>query len=121
MSLATGCGFIDSREIKNNTICTKDIRNGRVTSPDIRNNSVSGSDVNESGLGKVPSAASADSAGNAATACNAAHATTASNASNADAVGWVRERAISVRLNGGTPAAEVFSFGGLRIVMDCGT
>ena len=24
-----------------------------------------------------------------------------------------------MRLNGGTPAAEVFSFGGLRIVMDC--
>jgi hypothetical protein len=130
VSYGVATGFIDSREIKNNTIRAKDIRNGQVTSADLRNDNVSGADVNESSLGKVPTAASADSAAkatnatnatNAATAGNAAHATTASNASNADAVGGVRERAINVRLNGGTSAAEVFSFGGLRIVMDCVT
>jgi len=118
--------FIDSREIKNNTIRSKDIRNGQVTGTDVRNNGVSGLDVNESSLAKVPSAASADSAAKAASATKAAtagvagHATTSFNASNANAVGGVRERGIDVRLNAGTPAAEVFSFGGLRIVMNCG-
>ena len=124
VSYGVATGFIDSREIKNNTIRTKDIRNGQVAGADVRNNTVQGADINESSLAKVPSATSADSAAsaaNAATAGNAAHATTASSASNADAVGGVRERAINVRLNGGTPAAKVFRFGGLRIVMDCVT
>ena len=108
VSYGVATGFIDSREIKNNTIRTKDIRNGQVAGADVRNNTVQGADINESSLAKVPSATSADSAAsaaNAATAGNAAHATTASSASNADAVGGVRERAINVRLNGGTPAA----------------
>ncbi len=89
VSYGVASGFIDSREIKNNTIRSKDIRNGQVT----------GADVKEASLAKVPSAGSADSAGTAnsantaSTAGNAAHATTASNAANADAVGGVRERA----------------------------
>jgi hypothetical protein len=129
VSYGVATGFIDSREIKNNTIRAKDIRNGQVTSADLRNDNVSGADVNESSLGKVPCATSADSAAKATNATNAtnaakagvaAHATTASNASNADAVGGVRERGIDVRLNAGTSAREVFSYGGLRIVMDCG-
>jgi hypothetical protein len=93
-----------------------------VTGADVRSNTVQGADINESSLAKVPSATSADSAAsaaNAATAGNAAHATTASTASNADAVGGVRARAINARLNAGTPPTQVFSFGGLRIVMDC--
>lgn len=123
VSYGVATGFIDSREIKNNTIRTKDIRNGQVTSADVRNNTVQGADINESSLAKVPSATSADSAAsaaNAATAGNAAHATTASSASNADAVGGVRERAINVRLSEGTPFGQVFSFGGLAIEMGCG-
>ena len=129
VSYGVATGFIDSREIKNNTIRAKDIRNGQVTSADLRNDNVSGADVNESSLGKVPSATSADSAAKATNATNATnaakagvagHATTASNASNADAVGGVRERGIDARLNAGTPAREVLSYGGLRIVMDCG-
>ncbi len=76
VSYGVATGFIDSREIKNNTIRSKDIRNGQVT----------GADVKEASLAKVPSAGSADSAGTAnsantaSTAANAAHATTASNA-----------------------------------------
>ena len=91
VSYGVATGFIDSREIKNNTIRTKDIRNGQVTGADVRNNTVQGADINESSLAKVPSATSADSAAsaaNAATAGNAAHATTASNASNARCGGW---------------------------------
>jgi hypothetical protein len=129
VSYGVATGFIDSREIKNNTIRAKDIRNGQVTSADLRDDNVSGADVNESSLGKVPSAASADSAAKATNATNATnaakagiagHATTASNASNADAVGGVRERTINVRQNAGTPFTNVFSFGGLVIDVECG-
>ena len=129
VSYGVATGFIDSREIKNNTIRAKDIRNGQVTSADLRNDNVTGADVSESSLGKVPSAASADSAAKATNATNATnaakagvagHATTASNASNADAVGGVRERTINVRQNAGTPFTNVFSFGGLVIDVECG-
>jgi hypothetical protein len=129
VSYGVATGFIDSREIKNNTIRAKDIRNGQVTSADIRDNDVRGVDVNESSLGKVPTAGSADSAGSATTATNAAHATdatnaahatNATNAANADAVGGVRERTINVRQNAGTPFTNVFSFGGLVIDVECG-
>jgi hypothetical protein len=128
VSYGVATGFIDSREIKNNTIRAKDIRNGQVTSADLRDDNVSGADVNESSLGKVPSAASADSAAKATNATNATnaakagiagHAATASNASNADAVGGVRERGIDVRQNAGTPSTNVFSFGGLVINVEC--
>jgi hypothetical protein len=126
VSYGVATGFIDSREIKNNTIRAKDIRNGQVTSADLRNDNVSGTDVNESSLGKVPSAASADSAAKATNATNATKAATAgvaghaTTASNADAVGGVRERAINVRQNAGTPFTNVFSFGGLVIDVECG-
>jgi hypothetical protein len=129
VSYGVATGFIDSREIKNNTIRAKDIRNGQVTSADVRNDNVQGADINESSLAKVPSATSADSAAKATNATNATnaakagvagHATTASNASNADAVGGVRERTINVRQNAGTPFTNVFSFGGLVIGVECG-
>jgi hypothetical protein len=125
VSFGVATGFIDSREIKNNTVRAKDIRNGQVTSRDLRNDDVRGADVNESSLGQVPSAASAGTASTAANATNAAsaaHATTATNAANAAnaaAVGGVRARAINVRQNAGTPFGPVFSFGGLVIEMEC--
>jgi hypothetical protein len=72
VSYGVATGFIDSREIKNNTIRTQDIRNNEVRGRDIRNstiqgadvafNTLKGADIEESSLGKVPSAASADSA-----------------------------------------------------------
>ena len=75
-------GFIDSREIKNNTIKSGDVRNNTLRTFDIRNNEVrgfdirnsslqggdiafntlTGADINEASLGKVPSAAQADTA-----------------------------------------------------------
>jgi hypothetical protein len=122
VSYGVATGFIDSREIKNNTIRAKDIRNGQVTSADLRNDNVGGADVNESSLGKVPSATSADSAAKATKAGSADHAalaTNAASATNALSVGGVRERAINVRQNAGTPFGPVFSFGGLVIEMEC--
>ena len=82
VSYGVATGFIDSREIANNTIRSKDIRNGAILTQDIRNNEVrgfdirnssiqgrdvafntlTGVDIEESSLGKVPAAASADSA-----------------------------------------------------------
>ncbi len=87
VSYGVATGSIDSREIKNNNVRSRDLRNNDVRGTDIRtgtvvgsdvgDNSLTGSDILESGLGTVPSAASAgtantaNSAGNAATAGNA--------------------------------------------------
>ena len=82
VSYGVATGFIDSREIKNNSIThrdvlnntlrTFDIRNNEVRGFDIRNssvqgrdvafNTITGADVSESSLGQVPSAAQADTA-----------------------------------------------------------
>jgi hypothetical protein len=82
VSYGVATGFIDGREIKNNTIRSQDVRNGTLRTQDIRNNEVrgfdirnssiqgrdvafdtlTGSDIAESSLGKVPAATAADSA-----------------------------------------------------------
>jgi hypothetical protein len=87
VSYGVATGFIDSREIANNTIRSKDIRNSTIRTQDIHNNEVrgfdvrnssiqgrdvafntlTGADIEESSLGKVPSAATADSATSIAT------------------------------------------------------
>jgi hypothetical protein len=86
VSYGVATGFIDSREIRNNTIRSKDVRNGTLLTQDIRNNEIrgfdirnssvqgrdvafntlTGADIEESSLGKVASATSADSAAAAA-------------------------------------------------------
>jgi hypothetical protein len=85
VSYGVATGFIDSREIQNNTIRGKDIRNGTVRTEDLRNNEVRGfdirnstirsadvalntltsADIDESKLSKVPAATSADKAATA--------------------------------------------------------
>jgi hypothetical protein len=82
VSYGVATGFIDSREIQNNTVRSKDVRNSTLRTEDIRNNEVrgfdvrnsslqgrdiafntlTGADVNETTLGKVPGAAAADNA-----------------------------------------------------------
>jgi hypothetical protein len=82
VSYGVATGFIDSREIKNNTIRSRDIRNNQIRTFDLRNNEVrgidirnstvqgrdvalntlTGSDVKESELGQVPQAAAAANA-----------------------------------------------------------
>jgi hypothetical protein len=74
VSYGVATGFIDSREIKNNTVATKDLKNNDIRSGDVRNNALTGADVNESSLGKVPSAANADSATSATSATTAGQA-----------------------------------------------
>jgi hypothetical protein len=83
VSYGVATGFIDSREIQNNTIRSQDVRNSTLRTQDIRNNEVrgfdirnssiqgrdvafntlTGADIEESSLGKVRSATAADSAG----------------------------------------------------------
>ncbi len=87
VSYGVATGFIDSREIKDNTIRSKDIRNNVLRTFDIRNNEVrgfdirnstirgrdvalntlTGADISENDLAKVPSAAAADTATDATT------------------------------------------------------
>jgi hypothetical protein len=82
VSYGVATGFIDSREIRNNTITSGDVRNNTLRTFDIRNNEVrgfdvrnsslqgrdiafntlTGADINESSLGQVPAAAQADNA-----------------------------------------------------------
>jgi len=72
VSYGVATGFIDSREIRDNTVRTQDLRNNDVRAIDIRNstirgrdvalNSLTGGDIAESKLGQVPDAAKADNA-----------------------------------------------------------
>ncbi len=85
VSYGVATGFIDSREIQNNTIRSADLRNNQIRTFDIRNNEVrgfdirnssvqgrdvalntlTGADISEQDLGEVPSATAADTAANA--------------------------------------------------------
>jgi len=75
VSYGLATGFIDSREIRNETIRTQDVRNNDLRAIDIRNSTIrsrdvaldtlTGADIKESKLGQVPSAADATSLGGA--------------------------------------------------------
>lgn len=75
VSWGVATGFIDSREIRNNTVRTQDLRNNDIRGRDIRNstirgrdvalNTLTGNDIAEAKLGKVPSAERADRADDA--------------------------------------------------------
>jgi len=85
VSYGVATGFIDTRELKDNTIRSQDVRNNSLRTQDIRNNevrgldirnstvgspdvglnSLTGSDILESTLGLVPQAAQAAQAGQA--------------------------------------------------------
>jgi hypothetical protein len=78
VSYGVARGFIDSRELKDNTIRSRDVRNNTLRTFDIRNSSVqgrdvafdalTGDDISEESLGTVPSAGTADTARTATTA-----------------------------------------------------
>lgn len=91
VSYGVAAGFIDSRDIKNNTVASADVRNNTLRTFDIRNNSVrgfdirnstvqgrdvalntlTGADISESSLTKVPEATQADTATTATTLAGA--------------------------------------------------
>jgi hypothetical protein len=121
VSYGVATGFIDSREIKNNTIRSKDVRNNTLRTFDIRNNEVrgfdirnstvqgrdvafdtiTGADVSEGSLGKVPSAGTADSA------------------TSAGSVGGIGLRRFNYAAQAGSGFVEVLNFGGLRLEARC--
>jgi hypothetical protein len=125
VSYGVATGFIDSRELKNNTIRSKDVRNNTLRTFDVRNNEIrgfdirnstvqgrdvafntlTGVDVSESSLGKVPSAGTADSA---------------TTAGSAGSVGGVTMRRFNYAAEGsGSDFVEVLNFGGLRLEARC--
>ena len=68
VSYGVATGFIDSREIKNNSVRSADIRNSNVEGRDVASNTLKGADISEQDLGKVPSASVADAATSATSA-----------------------------------------------------
>lgn len=117
VSYGVATGFIDSREIRDNTIRTKDLRNEEVRGRDIRNSTVQGRDValntlrgvdiDEAELGQVPLAA------RAGTATSAASAATAESAGSVATL-----RTIATTIAPGSPAVLV-SHGPLTIRGSC--
>jgi hypothetical protein len=81
-----------SRDIRNNTVLGKDIRNRTIRGRDVRRNTLDGTRINESRLGVVPSAATADGHNFAR---------------------------IDYRAPSGTPTTTVLSMGGLLINATC--
>jgi hypothetical protein len=125
VSYGVATGFIDSREIKNNTIRSKDVRNNTLRTFDIRNNEVrgfdirnssvqgrdvafdtlTGADISEESLGKVPSAGTADNA---------------TTAGSAGSVGGIGMRRFNYAAEQGSGPVQVLDFGGLRLAASCG-
>jgi hypothetical protein len=91
---------INGKNIKDNTIAGKKLKGKAVTGAKVKGNTLTGAHVDESKLGKVPSAATADQAGNAATAANATNAVNATTAANASAI--ADDTVSSVKVQDGT-------------------
>jgi hypothetical protein len=126
VSYGVATGFIDSRELKNNTVRTRDLRNNDIRTRDLRNNEVrgldirnstvqgrdvaldtlTGDDVNESQLGKVPSATSADGAVSALTA------------GSAQSLNGLRVVPVKHR-SGNVTGQTVLDASGLQLVVSC--
>jgi hypothetical protein len=51
---------VNGKKVKNSSLASGDVKNESLTGDDVKNESLTGSDINESTLGKVPSAATAD-------------------------------------------------------------
>jgi hypothetical protein len=120
-------GSIDSREIKDNTIRSRDLRNNDIRTRDLRNNEIrgrdirnstvqgrdvalntlSGDDINESRLGTVPSAASADTAASA------------TSAGNANTVGGMSVQKVFAKVPAGGSGQEVFRNAYFALVGSC--
>jgi hypothetical protein len=77
---ALGKNTVGSKQLKANAVKTKKIANGAVSTDKLGADAVTGDKVNESTLGKVPAAATADTATTATDATNAAQAASADDA-----------------------------------------
>jgi hypothetical protein len=124
VSYGVATGFIDSREIKDETIRSKDIRNSTIRTQDLRNNEVrgfdirnstirgvdvalntlTGADIDEAKLTEVPEAAKADRADAATTA---------------DAVGGVSAAKIAFSAADSTAFTSILDVGGVKLEAEC--
>jgi hypothetical protein len=80
---------VGTKQLKPNAVTTAKIKNGAVTGTKIASNTVTGANVDESTLGRVPSAASAETATTAGHATSATSAASATSATDAKALGGV--------------------------------
>jgi hypothetical protein len=109
-------GGVATKDIKNGGVATKDIKNNDVRSEDVRNNTLTGTDINESSLGTVPSANSANTANTANTANSA---NTAANANRAATAGAVDGRIpFLVKLASGQ-SQTIAQNGSISLVVEC--
>ncbi len=85
MAVAAGLkkNSVKSKQIAANAVKVSEIADGSVTTPKLADNAATGAKVDESSLGTVPTAASAETAGSATTAQTADSAQSAQNATNA--------------------------------------
>ena len=113
VSYGVATGFIDSREIKNNSVRSADIRNSNVEGRDVAQNTLKGADISEQDLSKVPSASVADTAGTAGTA------STAATAGSAGSVGGVTLKTFNWQGQLGSSFVEVVNLGGLTVEASC--
>jgi hypothetical protein len=139
VSYGVATGFIDSRELKDNTVRTRDLRNNDVRTRDVRNNelrtidlrnnevrgvdlrnstvqgrdvalnTLTGDDINESRLGKVSSATSADSA---------SQANSATTADSAQSLNGLRVVPVKHR-SGNVGGQTILDAGGLQLIVSC--
>ena len=110
VSYGVATGFIDSREIKNNSVRSADIRNSNVEGRDVASNTLKGADISEQDLGKVPSASVADTAGTA---------TSAGTAGAAGSVGGVTLKTFNWQGQPDGSFVEVVNLGGLTVEASC--
>jgi hypothetical protein len=111
-------GAVTAAKVRTNAINSAKVKDGTLNGADALDNSLSGADINESTLGQVPSAATADSANSANSASTANSANTAGFASDAGAVNGTKLRrlAVDVQPNG---SATVLTQNGLTLALAC--
>ena len=113
VSYGVATGFIDSREIKNNSVRSADIRNSSVEGRDVAPNTLKGADISEQDLGKVPTASVADTAGTATSAG------TAATAGSAGSVAGVTLKSFNWQGQTDSGWVEVLNLGGLKLEAQC--
>jgi hypothetical protein len=99
-----------------NQINGKTIKKGTIAGKALKKNTLTGTQINESKLGKVPSAGTADSAGSAATASDSAKLAGADAAAYAKTANFVN---VSVHLNVGDPDKTLVTNGDISVKAQC--
>ncbi|HYU59643.1 MAG TPA: hypothetical protein VEK39_02685 [Solirubrobacterales bacterium] len=103
-------------KLKKNSVLSKHIKNGEVKSVDVEDNGMTGTDIDESTLGLVPNAQSAETATSAQTA---ASAQTASSAASAEQVDGASFCSGAVHMSVSTSLSPVCTSGPFTVRASC--